>query len=362
MRFIAFAALLCCLLPACSDNDEPETPGTGPATGGSGGGPPNNPFDIPPPEHGFQFEAHGTTIQAGQDVEYCEVVQLPGDPSEVYYTNRFEATLTPFSHHLNVYSVDPNHPVNAEVKVGDLHECLQPTLGYSGAGRSGEGFTYIAGSSHRYTDYTLPEGVGRKLYGGQKLIFNYHYLNTSTEPVQAGSKLNIHTIDSASVVHRAQLFAFTNWTLAIPARKQASYTMECAVRQDIVVYGLSRHTHRWGKDFEVWYAGGARDGEHLFTSQDWETNTGYAPDPPMLVKAGEGFRFRCDFDNTTDAPINYGDKATDEMCILYGGWYVANPSDTPAAQSCIAYPGVATAGPDGAMIGAPMGWPAPDLG
>jgi hypothetical protein len=57
--------------------------------------------------------------------------------------------------------------------------------------------------------------------------------------------------------------------------------MECTMRQEVVVFGLSRHTQRWGTDFEVWLVGGARNGEQLFLSRDWETNTGYAPDPPL---------------------------------------------------------------------------------
>ncbi|HMJ10740.1 MAG TPA: hypothetical protein VK524_04995, partial [Polyangiaceae bacterium] len=244
----------------------------------------------------------------------------------------------------------------------DLHECLQPTLGYTSAGNFGEGFTYIAGSSRPYTETKLPEGVGKKLFGGQKLIFNYHYLNTSTEPVPARSVLNIHTIDAASVVHRSQLFALLNQTITIPARQSASFTMECTMRQDVVVYGLSRHTHRWGRDFETSFLGGERAGQRVFVSQDWETGTGYAPNPPLLMRAGEGFRFRCDFDNTTDAPLEWGDKATDEMCILYGSWYVANAGEAPLPQSCIAIPGFASSGPDGAVRGVPIGWPAADPG
>jgi hypothetical protein len=153
-----------------------------------------------------------------------------------------------------------------------------------------------------------------------------------------------------------------NQSIVIPSRQTASFTMECTMRQDVVVFGLSRHTHRWGKDFEVWGVGGTRDGEQLFLSRDWEANTGWAPAPPMLVRAGEGFKFRCDFDNTTNATLVWGDKATDEMCILYGSWYVANPNEAPAAQSCIAYRGVTTGGPNGVVVGTPLGWPAPDRG
>src|SRR6188768_3031343 len=39
------------------------------------------------PEFGFQIRDEGTTIQSAEDVEYCEVVLLPGDPSDTYYVN-----------------------------------------------------------------------------------------------------------------------------------------------------------------------------------------------------------------------------------------------------------------------------------
>src|SRR6187549_2672348 len=158
MKLLGFASLLLPSIMACSSGEEPPGPSSSAGgTGGSSGAPTDDPLDLPLPEHGFQVTAKGTTIAVGQDVEYCEVVEVPGTPSDVYYTNRFEAALTPFSHHLNVYAVDPNHPVNAYVKVGDFHECLQPTLGYPSAGALGEGFAFVAGSSKRYTEVTLPE-------------------------------------------------------------------------------------------------------------------------------------------------------------------------------------------------------------
>ena len=36
------------------------------------------------------------------------------------------------------------------------------------------------------------------------------------------------------------------------------------------------------------------------------------------MKKGEGFRFQCEYDNTTDDVLTFGPKATDEMCILFG--------------------------------------------
>src|SRR5687768_16190328 len=54
------------------------------------------------PEYGFQVRSVGTTIEPLQDVEYCEVVQQPGDPSETYYVTGFDSEMTVGSHHLIV--------------------------------------------------------------------------------------------------------------------------------------------------------------------------------------------------------------------------------------------------------------------
>ena len=39
---------------------------------------------------------------------------------------------------------------------------------------------------------------------------------------------------------------------------------------------------------------------------------------PVLIPAGQGFTFQCEYDNTTDHLLMFGVKATDEMCILFG--------------------------------------------
>ena len=58
------------------------------------------------PDHGFQIRSVGTTIEPGEDVEFCEAVLLPGGPDDVYYVSRFEVAMTEFSHHLIVSAVE----------------------------------------------------------------------------------------------------------------------------------------------------------------------------------------------------------------------------------------------------------------
>ena len=63
-------------------------------------------------------------------------------------------------------------------------------------------------------------------------------------------------------------------------------TAECKFNQTAYVHKLTRHTHRWGQDFDVWFAGGEKDGEHIFKSEHYE-DVDHVFSEPILVEKGE---------------------------------------------------------------------------
>jgi hypothetical protein len=101
-----------------------------------------------------------------------------------------------------------------------------------------------------------------------------------------------------------------------------------------MVHKLTRHTHQWGTDFPVEFAGGERDGELIYTSPSYE-DPDYLFDEPVLVQAGEGFRFTCNYDNTNGThDLFFGENATDEMCILFGTIFSPTEREVPGSQGC----------------------------
>ena len=130
--------------------------------------------------------------------------------------------------------------------------------------------------------------------------------------------INFHLVEDADVNHIAQTWGFYNFMIFTMPGQEASYAAECVFDDDVMLHSLTRHTHRWGTDFHVWHKGGEKDGEHLWTSNDWELDVDYVFDEPIFVPKGEGFRFQCEYNNTTDHVLMFGTKATDEMCILFG--------------------------------------------
>jgi len=281
---------------------------------------------LEPPASGFQIQAEGTTIEPGEDVEYCEVVLLPGSPDDVYYVNGFEAQMTEGSHHLIVSAIFPDTDTEKNAPVGERVPC-------TGGDVWGGELMPVTGSQQPYASEAFPSGVGRVYRGGQKVVFDYHYFNTTPEPLAARAAVNFHTTDESNVKTISRAFGFYNLGIEIPPGSEDSFTGECYFDDDVYVHKLTRHTHQWGTDFNVWYAGGERDGELIFSSPDYET-VDFPFAEPQLIEGGQGFRFECGFRNTETYTLKFGLKATDEMCILFGSWYAAAEGASMAEQGC----------------------------
>jgi hypothetical protein len=299
------------------------------ACGSSSDGPESGaddyPVDLRAPAIGMQVQTVGRMIPPGADEEWCEVVELPGDPADTYFVGRTEIAMAPFSHHL-IISLAPDGSARLdEAALGTPIQC-------TGAHMFGTGLVTLAASALTYTSDDLPEGIGHVLHGGQRLLFDYHALNTSEAPVPAAHRLNLHTVDH--IDRQARLFGFYNQYIEIPPQSSRSFVDECLFDNEILVWSLARHTHRRGTNFQVWWAGGEHDTEHIWTSTDWEQDIAFRFDEPIVMPAGTGFRWECAFDNPTDETLIFGPQATDEMCILFGRFAAVGDVDSVPPQSC----------------------------
>ena len=284
------------------------------------------------PSDGFMVRSVGAEIQPGEDVEYCEVAQLPGDPSETYYVKSTELGNASGSHHLLVSAAIPGSSVEAKLQalgVRNRVEC------FGAESQFGPEFISVGGSQQPYRKLALPVGVGRELRGGQLLVFDYHYFNTQDTPIDARSVVSFHLTKKSEVSHVVRDFGFYNYTIATSPMSQGSFVGECHFKEDVMLGSLSRHTHRWGTDFKVWYAGGPYDGQPIWSSHDWQHEVDFAFDLPVELRAGEGLRFRCKYDNDTTHALRFGTSATDEMCILFGRVWASEAGRAVGNQDCV---------------------------
>lgn len=325
-----FAVLAACsasaLSLACSSSDGDKPPTDGKDTQESYLG-----MNVPTKDDGFQIRSKGMDIPVGQDLEFCEVAEFPGEVDDVYWVNSLEVGNGKNSHHLILDVAKDGGPAEAKLaehEIGDIVPCISSQSAF------GDGFEFIGGSQRPYSRFDYPEGVGRKFHGKQRFVFDYHYLNTSEETVHALSGVTFHLTKESEVKHIAQIFNFANMTIDTPPGGKASFVGECKVNANIKLTELTRHTHRWGQEYKVWYAGGANDGQQIFQSPDYEHDVDHFFDAPIDVKPGEGFRFQCDYENTETHALRFGPNATDEMCILFGLWW-SETDNAPPTQDCV---------------------------
>ncbi|MET0386477.1 MAG: hypothetical protein ABW321_10985 [Polyangiales bacterium] len=285
------------------------------------------------PTRGFRLITKGREIPPGADVEYCELAELPGAESDVYLVTETELANGTGSHHLIVSAALPGSAADRQLRqhdIGDQLPCVAAAIEFGQ-----DGLLSVAGAQTTYAKATYPSGVALRLHGGQRIVFDYHYFNVGDEPLMAQSALAVHTLPPDSKVTVASSFSFTNMTLDTPPRSEQTFTATCTFKHDLMLNGLGRHTHQHGTDFTVWFDGGAKDGEKIWTSVDWEHDTVHTFDAPILVKAGEGFKFACGFRNESDAPLRFGISAADEMCILSGTVWSPTAGQEVEPEACV---------------------------
>jgi len=283
------------------------------------------------PVHGFQLRSEGDVIPAGADVEICEVGELPGVSGGEFFMGRIELANGDASHHLIMYVATPGSEAEAALKakpIGHKEPCSVPEMVF------GEGLENLGGIQRPYGEMVYPEGIARRLHAGQRFLWDYHYYNTSEEPVTAQSAMNIHLTDRVGVKQLLGGVSAFNFLIDTPPGASRAFKAECRFDRDMIVGGITRHTHRWGGDYKAWFAGGPRDGEHFWTSTDFEEDIDHPFDEPLLVRKGDGFAYECSFHNTEQRALRWGTSARDEMCNLFMATWDPDGAFEPVGQTC----------------------------
>jgi hypothetical protein len=285
---------------------------------------------LDPPARGFQIETLGVMIEPGEDIRWCEALRLPGGPADVYSVDRIEAAMTVHGQDLIVSAAALGGETAAIMDVGSRVPCTRAGEAF------GEGLTEVTSTQQLYHDQRFASGVGDVLHGGQKIAVDYHFVNPGYEAVPAKVKLNFHLAAASSVRRLARIAGFHNFTIYTPPGGRSSHLGECRVDQELFVGELVRRTQARGTDFTVWRTGGERDGELIWRSPDPDDSRVELAEPLHLLP-GEGFRFECDYQNTTDLELRYGVNATDEMCTLNAIYWGTEDQIEPTRQGCLLF-------------------------
>lgn len=281
---------------------------------------------LTPPARGLQLVTRALRVEPGEDLRWCEVVQLPGGPLDRIPVDRLELAVSPEVRDVIISAAEPGSATEAGMIPGSRVPCTRAGEAF------GEQLAELVSSQEPYLDQRYPTGVGQILQGGQKLALDYHVVGDDHVAHAAQLGLNLHAVDPEAITHLARTATFQNLTLYTPPGGRSSHLAECGVSQPLAIQQLVRRTQSHGRGFRVWIAGGERDGDLVWQSAG-PTDARIALPRPLQLGPGEGLRFQCDFVNDTDLELRYGVNAGDELCALSAVYVLPTlQNGAPAAE------------------------------
>ena len=311
-RFVPAALLLA--LTACLGGDD---------------APPDDELLAPPPAgQGVQF-AMTHTIAAGTEGEWCRFVVAPADEQWVY---RDEVRFSAGSHHFLLYetsyeAIPTQRDDGVAVDTTGVFDCSDgPTSGWSvtrlvGGSQNGEGDSMLA----------FPPGVALPVRAHAVLLMNAHYLNATDEPLTPEVRINLWTRPRAEVTTEGDLLFLYNPFIKVAANGGGRARWRCPVARDITIANLQSHMHRRGVGYQAQVAGGPV----IYQTTSWQQVPVARFDGGLAVAAGSQLDYWCDYDNAEARDVYQGTRSTDEMCMLIGSYYPADP----ALANCLAADG-----------------------
>lgn len=172
----------------------------------------------------------------------------------------------------------------------------------------------------------LPAGVGRKIPAGSKLVWQMHY--TPTGKPEKDRSLVGFKFCKTPPEKASRVYGVKNQRFIIPAG-EANHKVEAGhtITKPVTLLGMMPHMHLRGKAFE--YSATFPDGrkEILLSVPQFDFNwqTSYRVEKPILLPEGTKVRCTALFDNSTGNPANpnateqvrWGDQTWEEMMIGY---------------------------------------------
>jgi len=290
-------------------------------------------FDVclSPPERGFLLRGTTATIMPGEDLEWCEVMAVPGGREAQHHVNDIEGVASPDTHHLHVRLVMPGSDADRASVVGQRTPCTE-----DGREPFGTGFRDLYAQDSFHGGKVYPAGTAVTITGGQKVLFDYHFINTSLETESARAVISFSEIAGSDVRREVARFGMSRTGFRVPPDTSATFVTDCRMRANVAVLSLTRHTHRFGTRVAAWQIGGANDHLALFESDDGREHVTEVMNAPVILAAGQGILFECAYQNTSGESITYGTGVDDEMCVLYGEYTSTQDGEQPLPEDCVA--------------------------
>jgi hypothetical protein len=267
--------------------------------GCGGAHPPASP-DPPPPAHGYQLKTPEFTLQPTEEKYLCYATKLP-DMVDVAVTE-FDPYVVAQVHHFEVFrTLSPEQP--------GLSDCTDTPIK--------ESWLPLFGGGVQAGGLKLPAGSGFQIPTNSQILVQLHLLNATQAPVTAKAIINMTYADNAASVTPAGIYALGTMNINLPPGAHGvSLGAACPAPKAMDVFAVQPHMHQLGTRITLEQGADQASAKMVFQRDPWTFGAQPIDLFGMSVHTGDFIRTTCTYDNTTSAPVVYGESTKNEMCYF----------------------------------------------
>jgi|LNFM01.1.fsa_nt_gb hypothetical protein len=286
----------------------------------------------PPPEDASAYDGGQTfrhevsislDLMPGEEVTRCTIIRLGNTSAQ--FVRRVYADLGDASHHLIFYKS------SRRTEQTTPRDCQ----GFSGVRSIMDFDPPIVIAQQRETTLNFPPGVGFPIDSDEYVRMEFHAVNLRTTPIRATARVVVDTVDQRVPLTSANLMFWGNTRISLAPMSPGTVDFFHTPLPGVRVFGLTSHTHHFGVRSTIHRATGTRstttpvvwsnvtDGQLLHDNRNWSDPPLTLFDPPITFPVGEGLHLRCNYMNTSNRTVTFGESVDEEMCFLWAYYYPA---------------------------------------
>jgi hypothetical protein len=257
------------------------------------------------------------SVPSGTEHTQCVVKRL-GNADKIHI-GTIHNQLGTTSHHMIVYRVADTVEQPTPFDCQPFRDTLDPTKG-----------SPLIISQKKDDTLQLPSGIGYTLDANQMFRIELHYINTTRQTQEAMASTTVIAIDPANFIFEADFLFIGDGDIQIPPMSMKTlgpiYFQLPSEYQGVNFFAITGHEHRLGTNVTISIAAGKTSTVPDVSVYDvpnwlWSEPATVVHDPPFNVPNNGGFRFTCDWTNTTTMAVSFGESANDEMCFFWAYYF-----------------------------------------
>jgi hypothetical protein len=174
---------------------------------------------------------------------------------------------------------------------------------------------YLAGAGDSSLDF--PPDTAHVVPAGTQLLAQMHLYNTSDSPAKGSLAVKMHrstAVDPAAI----NIYVFGNFDVHVPPLQKSTVESTCKVSDEINFIAAFPHMHKLGTDLTFQVGPSADQMNTVYQRTPYSFDDQRLDKWTQKLSPGDTTHIACNYQNTTDQMITFGESTRNEMCFLIG--------------------------------------------